>query len=240
MTVLRNREKKHHRKKLKADDSAFFHYPDFTIEQELIKDRCGLIAGIDEAGRGALAGPLAVGIVVYPADVIMDAGELAGTIDDSKKLTPARREMCCRLIIEKAHYSDVCMVSHRTVDEKNVNAATAFAIGKLLEKFPFRPDVLLVDGNYSFHFGIKYVPVKKGDARSISIASASIMAKVARDRLMDRLDEKYPGYGFKQNRGYGTRDHREKIMSMGHSPVHRKTYDPLRSILSGQTELFKQ
>ncbi|MBN1495995.1 MAG: ribonuclease HII [Spirochaetes bacterium] len=222
--------------KKKADRvSAFLHGPDFAIEKELLRKGCRLIAGVDEAGRGALAGPLCVGITIYAPSFIESLdGPLPG-IDDSKKLTPRKRSAALELIRRSALFSASILVSHRTVDRLNINRATEYAINRLLENISIKPDIVILDGNFSFTSQVPIHSVPKGDARSVSIASASIEAKVWRDTIMDRMDRLWPCYNFTENKGYGTSRHIQAIRERGISPVHRLSYEPVRSMIAAGT-----
>ncbi len=122
-------------------------------------------------------------------------------------------------------------MSHRVIDRMNVNASTEYAIKKLLKKIPAVPDVLLLDGNFHFDLGIPVMSIVRGDSLSISIASASIVAKVERDRILEKFDLIFPGYSFKKNKGYGTSEHISAIKQIGPSPIHRKTYEPVASMI---------
>jgi ribonuclease HII len=191
-----------------------------------------VIAGVDEAGRGSLAGPLSVGIVIYDSEIIMSSPEvLLENIDDSKKLTPAKRIRSMDIIRENSVFMKAEMVSHAIVDRLNVNAATEFALGKLLLRLPIKPDVIIMDGKFNFSVGIPVIFVIGGDSKSITIASASIAAKVTRDGIMDKFGLIYPDFGFGKHKGYGTAAHREAIIRFGPCPIHRKTYEPVKSML---------
>ncbi len=211
----------------------------FEIENDLLAEGYKVIAGVDEAGRGALAGPLAVGLVIYRESFISNPSqEILKNIRDSKKLSPSKRIEALELIKEHSEYAAHTFISHRIIDRLNINLATEFAIKKLLKKIPVRPDLLILDGNFSFNLGIPHISIIKGDSKSTSIASASIMAKVKRDKLIEKFDLIYPGYLFKKNKGYGTVEHRKAIQETGPSPIHRKTYEPLRSLLEESNRLF--
>jgi len=219
--------------------SAFSFSPDFSLEKPLLS--MGPVAGIDEAGRGALAGPLSVGLVIFPESVIKDPpDEIFNIINDSKKLSPRKRKKSLDYIRSTALYSDVVLVSHVTVDSLNVNRATECAIKRLLKRCSQLPGTILLDGNFRFQFSIPCQPVKKGDSRSLSIAAASILAKVTRDEIMDRLDLRYPGYEFREHKGYGTLCHRGKIFSMGPCPIHRRSYEPVKGLVSNENSLFPE
>lgn len=207
--------------------------PDFNLERNLLEQGYKIIAGIDEAGRGSLAGPLSVGCVIYTPEFIINPPEpVFSLINDSKKLTEKKREAAFNYIIKNAAFAFARLVSHKTVDKLNVNGATQYSIERLLAEMDIKPDVLLIDGNFSFHFDIPSFNVKNGDSRSISIAAASIAAKVRRDEIMKRMDILYSGYGFAANMGYGTASHRDAIKIRGPSPIHRLTYEPLKGMLA--------
>jgi ribonuclease HII len=228
-------EKKHdfNQKMKKAGrKSAFLFSPTFSIEKELLREGCSVIAGIDEAGRGALAGPLCVGIVIYNRSFISCVEGCISGIDDSKRLSHRKRVAALDLITRSALLSSSILVCHRTIDRLNINGATELALNRLLESISIKPDVVILDGNYSFQCPVPIRSIVKGDTKSISIASASIVAKVRRDMLLDTFERLYPGYNFDKNKGYGTRQHMQAIFEAGFSPVHRKSYDPVKSIIA--------
>ncbi|HON77753.1 MAG TPA: ribonuclease HII [Spirochaetota bacterium] len=203
----------------------------FDIESEFYTDTTAVIAGADEAGRGALAGPLAVGLVVYPPELFASPpDDLLRLVRDSKKLTHKGRIRALACIEAHALCVSTCLVSHETVDRLNINGATEYALRKLVSGLSVCPDMVLMDGNFRFNVGVAMRSVIGGDGLSLSIASASIAAKVRRDYIMERLDGRYPGYGFGQHKGYGTVFHRAMIMEKGPSPVHRRTYEPVKSM----------
>ena len=166
-----------------GEESAFSHGPTFSIEKILLEDGYSLIAGVDEVGRGALAGPLCVGMVIYDASLIRSEGGSIPGINDSKKLSPRQRRAGLELIGARALCTSSILVSHRTVDRLNINGATEFALNRLMSGIYIKPDVILLDGNFSFHSAVPVRSIMKGDAKSISTASASIVAKVCRDTL---------------------------------------------------------
>jgi len=215
--------------------------PDFTIEEELFRKGYRCIAGIDEAGRGALAGPLGIGLVIYSPEIYNCIPEgISSTVNDSKQITHKKR---IRALADIERYSAAAvsvLVPHTIIDEININRATELGINRLIKKSPVKPDILIIDGNYKFRFSIPSVSVIKGDSRSITIASASILAKVRRDAIMDKIDVKCPGYGFNCNKGYGTASHLTSIEKSGFSWVHRRSYDPVRSIIESQGRLFNE
>jgi ribonuclease HII len=153
-----------------------------------------------------------VGCAIYPADFIRNPDRaIFSTVNDSKLLTPSRRNIALEYIRRHSLFWKAQMVSHRTVDRLNINGATEYAIKKLLADMHRKPDIILLDGNFSFDLGIPRISVKKGDRRSLSIASASIAAKVTRDAVMERFAGIYPGYDFDSSKGYGTLKHRKAL-----------------------------
>ena len=181
-------------------------------------DRYELICGIDEAGRGPLAGPVAAGAVILPKGC-----EILG-LNDSKKLSPAKREELYDEIMEKAVAAGVGLVSPARIDEINILQATYEAMREALSKLSVTPQILLNDAVTIPDILIPQVPIVRGDAKSVSIAAASIIAKVTRDRLMVQYDEILPGYGFAKHKGYGSKEHIEAIRRLGPSPIHRRTF----------------
>ncbi|MDY6933110.1 MAG: ribonuclease HII [Spirochaetota bacterium] len=205
--------------------------PSFNIERALLDKGYKTIAGIDEAGRGALAGPLVVGLVIYRDSFIMNPDtQIINRVNDSKRLTPCERNRVLSIIEEYSEFACVEIVSHQIIDNININRATEYGIQRLLHSMPYPPDIILLDGNFSFDLKIPVIAIIKGDTKSISIASASVVAKVRRDNLMVEFDPIYPGYGFKKNKGYGTKEHRRAIQSIGPSPIHRRSYKPVSEI----------
>lgn len=193
---------------------------DFEIEREYAAKGFKLICGIDEAGRGPLAGP------VYAAAVILPDGcEIEG-LNDSKKLTEKKREALFDVVRQKALYWGIGSADEKEIDEINILQATFLAMRRAVENMGIKPDLALVDGNQKPHIadGIEEVTVIKGDAKSMSIAAASILAKVSRDRFMLEIAEKYPEYEFPKHKGYGTKLHYEKIAEYGVSDIHRKSF----------------
>lgn len=213
--------------------SAPFYFPDFSIERKLLSPNKKIIAGIDEAGRGALAGPLAVSMVIYSEKTISGYdGYDFSIIDDSKKISPLKRYRAADFIKSNTVYQSTVLVSHKIIDAINVNMATRYGILKLIEGSPVKPDLLIIDGNFKFDLPVDYISVKGGDSKSLSVASASIIAKTSRDKIMILLDRSYPDYGLKDNMGYGTKRHIKAIRSAGGSRIHRRSYEPLKSILN--------
>ncbi len=181
-------------------------------------ESCGLICGIDEAGRGPLAGPVVAGAVILPRDCQILY------LNDSKKLTARRRELLYEEIMEKALAVGTGVVSHARIDEINILQATYEAMRQAIEKLGMAPDILLNDAVTIPEVTLKQVPIIKGDAKSVSIAAASVIAKVTRDHMMVEMDQKYPGYGFASNKGYGSAAHIASIREMGPCEIHRKTF----------------
>ena len=178
----------------------------------------GLICGIDEAGRGPLAGPVVAAAVILPEDVDYIY------LNDSKKVTEKRREVLFEQIVSTAVSYGIGVVSHDIIDDINILQATYMAMRLAVENMNVKPEVCLVDAVNVPELDIFQVPIIKGDAKSISIAAASVLAKVTRDRMMVGLGEKYPQYGFEKHKGYGTKAHMEAIREFGPCPEHRKTF----------------
>lgn len=176
-----------------------------------------VVCGIDEAGRGPLAGPVFAAAVILPQGVVIDG------LDDSKKLSEKKRDMLFEEIKERAVYA-VASASEREIDEINILNATFFAMRRAFDALPQRPQAAFVDGNRLPKLPVPAKAIVKGDSLSASIAAASIMAKVSRDRYMLELDKKYPEYCFAKHKGYGTKLHYEKIREYGISEVHRRTF----------------
>lgn len=176
------------------------------------------ICGVDEAGRGPLAGPVAAGAVILPKDC-----EIL-YLNDSKKLSPKRREALYDEILEKATATGIGMAEPSRVDEINILQATYESMRMAIGKLGILPDVLLNDAVTIPELDMEQVPIVKGDARSVSIAAASILAKVTRDRLMAEYDKMYPQYGFAVHKGYGTAAHIEALRKYGPCPIHRRTF----------------
>lgn len=180
------------------------------------------IAGIDEAGRGPLAGP------VIAAAVILHPGQLIKDVNDSKKLSPEKRERLFDVIMEQAHSIGIGAGSPELIDRINILQATRHAMLEAVSQITPSPDLILIDGISTIDSSIPQKTIKKGDSLSISIAAASIIAKVTRDRLMRKLDVLHPGYGFASHKGYGSALHLEAIRRLGPSPAHRMTFGGVR------------
>lgn len=195
----------------------------YEIENEYHKNGYVNIAGIDEAGRGPLAGP------VYAAAVILDSGTVIKGLNDSKKLSEKRREEIFDEIIEKAVSYNIFSVDEKVIDEINILEATYKAMGGAVEGLEVVPDFVLIDGNRIKGIELPHETVVKGDLKCASIAAASILAKVSRDRFMIKAAGKYSQYGFEKHKGYGTAAHNEAILKYGPCPIHRRTF--LRKLL---------
>ncbi|WP_162913318.1 ribonuclease HII [Rhodospirillaceae bacterium SYSU D60014] len=207
--------------------------PDFTFEHAAGCIDGRLVAGIDEVGRGPLAGP------VVACAVILDATrlpmDLALRIDDSKALRPvARRELFLRL--QEHAQLGIGAASVEEIDGLNILAASLLAMRRAVESLPVSPDVALVDGNQAPDLRCPARTVVKGDQLSLSIAAASIIAKVTRDRIMADLAQTHPGYGWERNAGYGTAEHRAALERLGATPEHRRSFLPVRQCLSRQRQ----
>lgn len=197
---------------------------DYEIEKEYTEKGFRLICGIDEAGRGPLAGPVCAAAVILPIGT-----EIEG-LNDSKKLSEKKREMLFPMIIENATAYGIGFASEQEIDEINILNATFLAMSRAVEALGISPDLLLIDGNQKPKIGVgEEVTVIKGDAKSVSVAAASVLAKVSRDRYMLEKSQEYPQYAFEKHKGYGTKLHYEKIAEYGVSPIHRKTF--LKKIL---------
>ncbi|NLZ74884.1 MAG: ribonuclease HII [Erysipelotrichia bacterium] len=186
-----------------------------------------LVIGIDEAGRGPLAGPLVVAGVVFPKDYISEE------IYDSKQLTEKKREQLYEVIVKDALYYDVVIVEVETIEKLNILEATRWGMSEIAKKA--NVDIVLTDA-LKLDIDKEVVDIVKGDQKSISIAAASIVAKVTRDRIMYQMDEKYPQYNFKNNKGYPTKQHFKALDKYGITEIHRKNYKPV--IEAMQSKLF--
>lgn len=198
----------------------------WAFENDARKSGHSLIAGIDEAGRGPLAGPVVSAAVVLPEIFSID------DVDDSKKLTPKKRADLFPRIQEAALAVGVGIVGPETIDSINILQAALLSMAKAVENLAIRPDYLLIDGPFPIPLNVPQKPLPKGDSLSISIAAASIIAKVTRDRMMVDFDRTYPEYGFSKHKGYPTKTHREAIRKFGCSPIHRKTFKGVKEYLT--------
>lgn len=191
----------------------------WNYEHAAFQEGCRLVCGVDEAGRGPLAGPVCAAAVILPPDL-----EIEG-LNDSKKLTDKRRRALYDVITDQAIAYGVAFAREQEIDEINILQATFLAMRRAVEQLAIKPDLALVDGNREPDFGA--IPVKtiiKGDSLSASIAAASILAKVTRDRYMEEQDIIYPQYGFALHKGYGTQAHYAALREFGACPLHRRTF----------------
>ena len=210
--------------------------PDYSIEQSLHEKGYTYVCGIDEAGRGPLCGP------VFAAACILPDGLFIEGLNDSKKLTEKKREKLFDIICEKAISYGIAFATNEEIDEINILNASQLAMRRAVAMLSPTPDLVLVDGNIARDFEMDAQPIIKGDALSMSIAAASILAKVTRDRYCEEMDKAYPEYHFAQHKGYPTKEHMDLVRALGPCPIHRKTFEPVRSILNPpdmiQGELF--
>ncbi len=203
--------------------------PDLSIENKKRQLNFNTIAGVDEAGRGPWAGP------VYSAIVILNKDRIPQGINDSKKI-PEKKRMELYEEILLNHECGIGFASPEEIDRLNILEATFLSMKRALKNISIKPDYILVDGNLSPKFKIPHETIIKGDNISMSIAAASIIAKVERDKFMLNIDKEYPEYKWKKNKGYGTKDHQNALNSNGVSKYHRKSFSPIRKILSLSTE----
>ena len=190
----------------------------WEIENSLYSETVQLICGVDEAGRGPLAGPVCAAAVILPRDL-----QIPG-LTDSKKLTDKKRRELFPVIQEQAVAYGIGLASEQEIDEINILQATFLAMRRALDQLSVRPDLALIDGNRETNFGLPVKTVVKGDSLSANIAAASILAKVTRDNIMIQLSEQYPEYGFEIHKGYGTKAHYAALTEHGASPVHRRSF----------------
>ena len=190
----------------------------WTLENEIYESGVKLLCGVDEAGRGPLAGPVCAAAVILPRGLEIDG------LDDSKKLTPKKREELYDVICDSALGYGVAFASVEEIEEINILEATFLAMNRAIGQLSPMPELALIDGNRAKDFGLPVRTIVKGDSLSASIAAASILAKVTRDRFMEEQDEKYPEYGFAIHKGYGTKRHYAALREYGASPIHRRSF----------------
>ncbi len=192
-------------------------------EKELYKADYQAIAGIDEVGRGPLAGPVVAAAVILPPEC-----KIKG-LNDSKKIPKKKHQEIYQAVLDKALAVGVGLMNNEIIDQVNIYEATKLAMKEALSKLSLKPDYLLIDA-MKLDVDIPQESIIKGDANSLSIAAASIVAKVTRDKLMADYDKKFPGYDFAKNTGYGTRSHLQGLERSGVTPIHRKTFEPIKSM----------
>jgi len=215
----------------KFDLSSLPDYPDLTFENKLWGEGLRLVAGVDEAGRGALAGPVAAGAVVLPCD-LPDLISLLKGVNDSKVMRPAEREAKAEIIRAVALGWGVGFATSAEIDRIGILPATCLAVSRALSELKLNFEHVLVDYMRLPDFNVPQTPLVKGDARCLSIAAASILAKTARDSVLVEMDGAYPGYYFASNKGYGTQAHRQAIAILGPCDQHRKTFSPVKDYYS--------
>lgn len=187
-------------------------------EKQLLAEGYRYICGVDEVGRGPLAGPVVCAAVIMPLDDIIDG------VDDSKKLTAKKREALSTEILKRAVCCNICRIEPEQIDELNILNATKLCMKKAVEGLKIPPDFVLTDGNMTLDISIPQKSIIKGDALSYTIGAASIAAKVFRDNLMDGYARVYPEYGFEKHKGYGTAAHIQAIKTYGLTPMHRRSF----------------
>ena len=190
----------------------------WKIERELFASGIRTICGVDEAGRGPLAGPVYAAAVILPPEL-----EIPG-LDDSKKLTEKKREALFPVICEQAIAYGIGFADEKEIDEINILQATFLAMRRAIEQLSVKPELALVDGNRAPELGLPVRTVVKGDSLSANIAAASVLAKVSRDHVLTELAKQYPEYGFEIHKGYGTKRHYEALRAFGPCPAHRRTF----------------
>ena len=219
-TALKSCQKRIEKEQKRAEHFIEMQY----YERLAYKEGASFIAGVDEVGRGPLAGPVVAAAVILPKN-IEDLG-----FDDSKKLSASKREEIYRLIQEKAIAIGIGIVDADIIDQVNIYQASRLSMQQAVSELKIQPDYLLIDA-MKIDVNTPQIGIIKGDAKSISIAAASIVAKQVRDQMMQEFDELYPGYDFSNNAGYGTPKHLEGLKSKGICPIHRKTFAPIKDYL---------
>ena len=192
--------------------------PSFEIEKSMIDQGYPIVCGCDEAGRGPLCGPVVAAAVILPDGTVIEG------LDDSKKLTEKKREKLYDIIIEKAIAYAIAEASPEEIDEINILNASMLAMRRAIENLKVKADAAIIDGNCSRGFSIPTLTVVKGDSKSYSIAAASILAKVTRDRQCQELDREYPMYNIAKHKGYPTKEHMDAVKKYGPAPIYRKSF----------------
>lgn len=196
----------------------------YIYEKELISKGIKLIGGIDEVGRGPLVGPVVAACVILPLNYKLEG------LTDSKKLTEKKREKFYDILVKDAISIGVGIIDEKKIDEVNIYEATKLAMAEAFNKMKIKPEHVLIDA-MPLDLPVPTTSIIKGDAKSLTIAAASVIAKVTRDHMMDELHEKYPYYNFKKNKGYPTKEHVEAINKYGIIKEHRKTYGPVKDYI---------
>ena len=191
---------------------------DYTFDISHKNEKIKVVCGVDEAGRGPFAGPVVAAACIMPDGFVIEG------LDDSKKLTEKKREKLFDIIIENAIAYSIASASVEEIEEINILNASMLAMNRAVESLEIRPDLALIDGNTSRGFTLPTKTVVGGDAISPSIAAASILAKVTRDRMCYEFDKEYPEYGFAKHKGYGTKQHTDAILKYGVTPIHRPSF----------------
>lgn len=200
----------------------------FAYEEALYDQGCYLVAGVDEVGRGPIAGPVTVAAVILPPHWIGEG------LNDSKKLTPAKREALYDRIMAEAVAVSCVSLNQDEIDKRNIYQAAREGMYRAIAGLEPKAAYVLSDAMPLPQLTVPWQSIVKGDAKSASIAAASIIAKVTRDRMMEEYDRRYPGYGFANHKGYYTAEHKEGIEKLGPCPIHRRSFEPIRSIVEGK------
>ncbi|WP_017548525.1 ribonuclease HII [Salinicoccus carnicancri] len=211
------------RRRIEKEQMLLGKYEEMRRYERELEPDCSCIAGVDEAGRGPIAGE------VVAAAVILPEGFLLPGLDDSKKLSAKKREAFRDIIMREAHVG-TGIADAGEIDDLNIYAASRLAMQRAVENLAVGPDHLLVDA-MTIGAGVDETAIIKGDANSVSIAAASVIAKTTRDRMMAEYDRLYPGYHFSGNKGYGTKDHLAGLENFGVTPIHRRTFEPVKSLI---------
>ncbi|MDD2523529.1 MAG: ribonuclease HII [Endomicrobiaceae bacterium] len=198
----------------------------FLFDKVFYDKGLNFVSGVDEAGRGPLAGPVVAAAVILPKDTYIK------DVNDSKKLSEKKRTFLFDIIKEKAIAFNIQVIDNVTIDEINILQSTFLAMKKAVESLSVKPDIVLVDGNHKIpNIKFKQTAIVSGDAKSACIACASILAKVTRDSIMYEYAKQFPQYNFEKHKGYGTKIHIEKIKQFGPCPIHRKTFAPIKNFI---------
>lgn len=203
----------------------------YKTEEELYDEGYRLVCGIDEAGRGPLAGPVVVAACILPPFLRIKG------VNDSKQLSPKKREELYKIIIKEALAYNIVFISAEEIDNTDIYRATKKGMLESVKGLSIKPDHVLIDAMPLNELEISHTSIIHGDARSASIAAASILAKVTRDQYMEKMDIKYPNYGFKKHKGYGTMEHMKALEKYGPCKIHRKTFKPVAKYFSKQLSL---